>query len=88
MCFDLGRVLVRICDGWEDACRIAKVKFPACLCDMARRGTMVDLALDHELGRIDAQTFDAEMAALLGVPPGGLTATLRKVAMPPDAVEH
>ncbi len=69
VCFDLGRVLIEICDGWEDACREAGVTFPVCLGEMDRRQRMVDLALEHETGRIDAGTFDREMARLLGMSP-------------------
>ena len=70
VCFDLGRVLIPICDSWEQACRLTGVPMPDSLRDpgvLKRAGALVE---QHETGRIDADTFDREAAALSGLTSG------------------
>ncbi len=54
VCFDLGRVLIRICDNWKHACERAGIRVPTREID---RAVMMDLVIRHETGRIDDETF-------------------------------
>jgi len=74
ICFDLGRVLVDICSGWREACERAGVAFAEGLDDVVQRRDVVDLAMEHELGRIDAETFDRRLAHLLDMPAAAVAA--------------
>ena len=78
VCFDLGRVFVRICDGWPDACRIAGVKLPSCLTNHTALEQITACAQRHELGRISDDEFMLQMAAMTGL-------SAREVAAVSDA---
>lgn len=77
VCFDLGRVLIHICDDWEHACREAGVAVPATLHEPQRRQRVRELAIEHETGRIDADTFDRRIADLLALSPEEAAAVCR-----------
>jgi putative hydrolase of the HAD superfamily len=63
--FDIGRVLLRICDDWKHACRIAGVEMPAGLGTGPPPPQFDDLARQYDTGRIDLETF-AERVAVIG----------------------
>src|SRR5687768_8610210 len=65
--FDLGRVLVRICDSWDHACAVARlpVKLPAR--DEAMRAALQASVVAMETGRIDTAEFCRRAAGVFGV---------------------
>lgn len=69
VCFDIGRVLLRICDNWQHACRIAGVKIPADAATGPPPPQVEDLIQRYDTGRIDLERFAREIEAL-----GGFTA--------------
>ena len=50
VCFDLGRVLVRICDTWNQACDVAKVPRPAVEPPPLARAKLLELVSKIEVG--------------------------------------
>jgi putative hydrolase of the HAD superfamily len=66
--FDLGRVLVRICDDWQHACRLAGVRIQVASV-LLHAGKLKQLSHELELGKIDFQQFASEAAPLLGASP-------------------
>jgi putative hydrolase of the HAD superfamily len=50
VCFDLGRVLVRICDTWNQACDVAKVPKPAAEPPPPARSKLLELVSKIEVG--------------------------------------
>jgi hypothetical protein len=69
--FDLGRVLIRLCDDWKHACRVAGVPLRADLPEpdeqtIARAQAIVER---YDTGQIDGQTFAREVAPLQTSPP-------------------
>jgi len=69
ICFDLGRVLVRICDDWQHACRIAGVAVPADPLSAASAAKLHELAIAEDTGRISFEQFVADAAPLMGLTP-------------------
>lgn len=70
--FDLGRVLVRICDGWQHACEVAGVTGRAVtgeLCPAAYAGVHAAMCA-HEVGEIDLNAFARTAAPHLGISTG------------------
>jgi HAD superfamily hydrolase (TIGR01509 family) len=69
--FDLGRVLIRICDGWSHACEVAAVAVPGGVneLDEATTRRIDDVAARLDTGRIDLDTFARELAPLRGLRP-------------------
>jgi FMN phosphatase YigB (HAD superfamily) len=67
ICFDLGRVLVRICDGWRHACEVAGVAPPGEL-DPDRQALLHEAICRVEVGQWDVAAFAATAAPLLGIP--------------------
>jgi putative hydrolase of the HAD superfamily len=68
--FDLGRVLIRICDSWDHACECAGIAKPQApmLDDPAK--TAAEQILGHyDSGAIDTQTFAREIAPFRGLRP-------------------
>ena len=65
--FDLGRVLIRICDGWQHACEVAGVPRPPDV-DSACHQKLLDFVHKHEVAEIDFAGFTAGCAPLLGIP--------------------
>jgi putative hydrolase of the HAD superfamily len=71
--FDLGRVLVRICRDWRQACEVAGVdvsrfKEP----DEAGRATLHDLVCASEVGQLDFDGFCTRAGDLFGVEPAAV----------------
>jgi glucose-1-phosphatase len=69
VCLDIGGVLVRICSGWAEACKIAKIELDPEMHDAALFKRIVDASHRLEHGRIDEAAFDREVAALTGLTP-------------------
>jgi putative hydrolase of the HAD superfamily len=74
VCFDLGRVLVRICDGWRHACEVAGVPAPAREPDPAARAALHDLICRVEVAQIQPADFCRDAAPALGMPAADVTA--------------
>jgi FMN phosphatase YigB (HAD superfamily) len=67
--FDLGRVLIRLCDDWKHACRVAGVTLRTDLPEpdeqtIARAQAIVER---YDTGQIDGKTFAREIAPLRGL---------------------
>jgi HAD superfamily hydrolase (TIGR01509 family) len=62
--FDLGRVLIRLCDSWRHAAQIAGVPIQVDLAsfDDATRRAMEQINARYDCGEIDVNAFAAEMA--------------------------
>src|SRR5689334_17425757 len=71
VCFDIGRVLLRICDDWPHACRVAGVTVPAGLGERSKATPPAASALIHkyDTGEIDLETFAREIAPLSDLEP-------------------
>ena len=69
VCLDLGGVLVRICSGWEEACRVTKVAMPEVMKDPETVKQVTALSRLHETGQIDDATFDQRVADIVGLTP-------------------
>lgn len=67
--FDLGRVLIRICDHWQEACNLAGVQSPKCLTDKATIQHMLALGMEHESGRLENDAYYARAGQLTGLSP-------------------
>ena len=65
--FDLGRVLVRICDGWQHACEVAGIARPGDI-DAEREAKLHDIVCAMEVGEIGLEEFASRCAPLLGIP--------------------
>lgn len=65
--FDLGRVLVRICDDWQHACACAGLDVPAFSIAPADQLKLVELSHQHEVAQIDSARFIQESAKLMGL---------------------
>ena len=65
--FDLGRVLVRICDDWHHACQCAGIKLSAAPIDVGRMDRLRELALQQEIGAIGSEAFFGGAATLMGL---------------------
>ena len=74
VCLDVGGVLVRICSGWEEACRNAKIELRPEATDGGVMKQVVEGAHRLEHGEIDEETFDREVGALVGAPPERIAA--------------
>jgi len=66
--FDLGRVLIRICDNWRHACEVARMSSPVAEMDTAAKAAMRELVALHETARIDQNQFAESASPLLGLP--------------------
>jgi FMN phosphatase YigB (HAD superfamily) len=64
--FDLGRVLVRLCDGLEHACEVAGVEMPAGLPPLteAEKQRIEELAALVDTGAIDIAAYARQVAPL------------------------
>ena len=65
--FDLGRVLIRICDGWAHACEVAGVRAPRL--DLPLEEKLVAASHAHERGEVSNDRFFETTAALVGLEP-------------------
>jgi putative hydrolase of the HAD superfamily len=66
--FDLGRVLIRICDNWRHACVVAGVKYPVEALDPPSKAAMMELVVLSETGRMTHDEFIERAAPILRVP--------------------
>ena len=67
--FDLGRVLIRICDHWQEACERAGVTPPASLGDKAITSQILALGDEFESGRLAADDYYAQAAFVAELEP-------------------
>ena len=77
VCFDLGGVLIQICDGWHEACQRAGLAVPDHLKKPQQQPKITDLLHRHETGQIDDHTFDTLIAQQLGLTPQQVDAIAR-----------
>ncbi len=73
VCFDLGGVLIRICDTWQQAAGLCAVRLPR---DPVL-GDILPVLREMECGRITPAAFCEQVAPLLGVPSEDVRAMLR-----------
>jgi HAD superfamily hydrolase (TIGR01509 family) len=74
VCFDLGRVLLRIRSSWVEACEAAGVAVPEAARDPQTLERMAELRRQAEHGAIDAEGFAAETARVFNVTPDDVLA--------------
>jgi HAD superfamily hydrolase (TIGR01509 family) len=74
--FDLGRVLIRICNDWKHACELAGVCVPADLPSLDDEGMRRahDATIELDSGRISLDEFAARVAPLRGIQPQDVVA--------------
>jgi putative hydrolase of the HAD superfamily len=72
VCFDLGRVLMRICNNWRHACQIAGVAAPSGDPDAAALAALDAAVCRSEVGEIDLDEFAAAAARALGLTPASV----------------
>src|SRR5438045_282873 len=67
--FDLGRVLIRLCDNWKHACDLAGVTLPDNLpqSDAATLARQQEAAHLFDMGKVDLAEFSNRVAACRGV---------------------
>ena len=65
--FDIGRVLLRICDGWQHACSVAGVAVPDKAAKLPPPPEAEALIHDYDTGRVDLPTFARRMAPISGI---------------------
>lgn len=65
ICFDLGRVLVRLVDGWNHACRLAGLPGDSEQWPAENRRRISALNEQFEVGRLSAEEFYRRAAAIL-----------------------
>jgi putative hydrolase of the HAD superfamily len=68
VCFDLGRVLVRLVDGWTHACQLAGVPGDSARWPAEARRQVTHISEQYELGRLDCQEFQRRVSAILDCP--------------------
>lgn len=74
VCFDLGRVLIRICDGWGHACSVAKVATPVKAPSAEDEAALHEIVVRNEIGEKDLAWFCEQAAPLLGLSPSEVEA--------------
>jgi putative hydrolase of the HAD superfamily len=74
--FDLGRVLIRICDSWEHACEVARLPVKLPQRDEAMRAALLDAVIAMETGRIDTPEFCRRAAKVFSVEPSHIESIL------------
>jgi HAD superfamily hydrolase (TIGR01509 family) len=72
--FDLGRVLVRICENWRHAFEVAQIEVGSVEIDDARRAALRELVFANESGRMEKDEFCRRAGELFGVPPAHVAA--------------
>jgi putative hydrolase of the HAD superfamily len=70
--FDLGRVLIRICDGWRHACEVAGVAAPAGELSPAAQAALERAVCASEVGAMGLEAFARAVSPHLGVPSEGI----------------
>jgi putative hydrolase of the HAD superfamily len=74
--FDLGRVLVRICDSWDHACAVARLPVKLPPRDASLNAALRESTALMETGRIDTAEFCRRVARVFGVEPGDVRSIL------------
>lgn len=64
--FDLGRVLIRIADGWRGVCERLSLPEPAAWSDAALRARCASWDAEHEVGRVACDRYFADLASAVG----------------------
>ncbi|MEA2733747.1 MAG: glucose-phosphatase, partial [Humisphaera sp.] len=72
--FDLGRVLIRICDNWRHACEVARVPMPAMEPSPEALRRIDEIAARYDTGAIDLPAFAREVAVIGGQRPQDIIA--------------
>lgn len=85
VCFDLGRVLIRICDNWQHACRVAGVPVPEYPLAAAERAQLHQKVAEYESGRLDVQGFSTCASSHLKLTPEQMAAASAAYLMEPFA---
>lgn len=67
VCFDLGRVLIRICDDWSQACALAKVAAATRPTTPESAAAMHEIVVRNEIGERDLAWFCEQAAPHLGL---------------------
>lgn len=65
--FDLGRVLIRICDGWRHACERAGIAAPTGALDSTADAALMEFVKLNEVGRLSHDDFCLGVAPILGL---------------------
>jgi putative hydrolase of the HAD superfamily len=74
ICFDLGRVLVRICDNWQHGGEVARLPMPLPRLADPVRHELTQAVVESETGRISLDEFCARSGRLFGIDPGHIRA--------------
>lgn len=72
--FDLGRVLIRICDSWQHACEVASRPGALPEADPIQRAVMHELVQLVEIGAITQEIFCQRVGRLFGANPDDIHA--------------
>jgi HAD superfamily hydrolase (TIGR01509 family) len=73
--FDLGRVMVRLVDGWRHACDLVGAPYPTAIDDdPAIRSAWLKLVYLNEIGQLPQEQYVAESAQLTGLTAAQATA--------------
>jgi FMN phosphatase YigB (HAD superfamily) len=77
--FDLGRVLIRLCDDWRHACELAGVAVPANCPELSddEQARMADATARYDSGQIDLRGYAREVCAFRGLRPEDIVAMNR-----------
>lgn len=67
--FDLGQVLIRVCDGWPDACARVGVSIDRAEPDATIAAKMIEIVHRWDSGSIDLEQFAHEIAPLHDISP-------------------
>lgn len=73
--FDLGRVLIRICESWQHACQVAGVPVPFRALDDATKAQMHELVCANEVGAVDQAGFCERASRLFDTDPAHVAAS-------------
>jgi HAD superfamily hydrolase (TIGR01509 family) len=65
---DIGRVMIRLVGGWEEACLLAGVPYPEKVNSKEVRERLHALAYLNETGKIDGPEFERRTGELVGAP--------------------
>lgn len=76
VCFDLGRVLIHLCDGWADAMASVGAVWTDQVVNSESTERMFTLLERLERGEIDTAAFAAELGAAVDIPAADIQAAL------------
>lgn len=89
VCFDLGRVLMRITDDWSKAAALAGVTLPPGMLDEKTLQTIAEIGSRYDTGKITLAELAKEVGPLRGVAPRDVVRVVEAVLCGPydDAAE-